>query len=110
MLKSELLHRLALRHLSLSDSDIYVAVDLIHRAVSDALVKRKRVEIRDFGVFEVNHRKPRSARNPKTGEKLLTRAKYIPHFRPGKELRERVEAAALRGESLPKVERRRTVA
>ena len=59
-----------------------------------ALEGNNRIEIRGFGSFSLRFRKPREGRNPKTGEKVTLLGKYVPHFKPGKELRERVNKAA----------------
>lgn len=60
-------------------------------AIAAALAAGNRVEIRGFGSFSLNYRLPRTGRNPKTGEKVAVPGKYVPHFKAGKELRERVE-------------------
>jgi len=69
-----------------------MAVTEILGAIHAALVHGDRVEIRGFGVFDLNHRTPRQARNPKTGESVAVPAKWVPAFKAGKELRERVMA------------------
>ncbi len=61
--------------------------------MSEALIHGQRIEIRGFGSFSLHYRPPRNAHNPKTGEKVVTEAKYSPHFKPGKELRERVNSS-----------------
>ena len=94
MTKSQLVELLASRNAMLSAKDAYVAVECILTAISDALVKGDRVEIRGFGSFGLNYRPPRVGRNPKSGEKVNVPAKYSPHFKAGKEMRELVEAAA----------------
>lgn len=101
MKKSDLVQRLSLRFPDLIGRDAHVSVKLIHDGIMQALFERKRVEIREFGVFEVHHRPPRNACNPKTGETYRVGDRYLPHFRPGKELRSRVEAAARLGAALP---------
>jgi len=82
---------------TLADKLPHVAIRLIEKAVKDifeqlssALENGDRIEIRGFGSFALRYRPPRKARNPKTGESVMTEGKYIPHFKPGKELRERV--------------------
>jgi len=70
------------------------AVKKIFEEMSSALQSGKRIEIRGFGSFALRYRAPRTARNPKTGELVQTEAKYSPHFKPGKELRDRVNVAA----------------
>ena len=90
MLKSEAISRLAHRFPQLVVNDAKYAVKLICDAIAQALQAGSRIEIRDFGSFCINHRPPRIARNPKSGEQVLVPAKYAPHFKAGKELRERV--------------------
>jgi len=94
MTRSELIARLtAHSHLAqLTAKDAEVSVKAIVDALSEALVSGGRIEIRGFGSFALNHRPPRNGRNPKTGETVLVPVKSVPHFTPGKELRERVEA------------------
>ena len=70
--------------------DVHSAVNTILDAIANALVNGERIEIRDFGSFQLNQRPPRVARNPKTGEKVNIPTKYVPHFKAGKELRQRV--------------------
>ena len=74
----------------LSDKDVELGVNQIFDCIANALSKGDHVEIRGFGSFSLRYRKPRKARNPKTGEDVVTEAKYVPHFKPGKEMRERV--------------------
>jgi integration host factor subunit beta len=59
--------------------------------MSNAIAHNRRIEIRGFGSFELNYRPPHDGRNPKTGERVQISAKHVPHFRSGKELRERVD-------------------
>lgn len=94
MTKSELIARLAERFPQLVAKDADLAVKMILDAMSEALTKGDRIEIRGFGSFSLNYRPPRTGRNPKTGDKVLVPAKYVPHFKAGKELRERVDQAA----------------
>ncbi|MDA8224602.1 MAG: integration host factor subunit beta [Betaproteobacteria bacterium] len=91
MTKSELIAQLAVRHPQLVATDAEMAVRTILDAVSRSLADGKRVEIRGFGSFSLNYRPPRIGRNPKTGEKVEVPEKYVPHFKAGKELRERVD-------------------
>jgi integration host factor subunit beta len=74
--------------------DVELAVKLVLDQISDALAKRDRVEIRGFGSFSLHFRPPRQGRNPKTGETVALSGKYVPHFKPGKDLRERVNDGA----------------
>ena len=91
MTKSELIAQLAVRHPQLVATDAEMAVKTILDAVSKSLAGGERVEIRGFGSFSLNYRPPRLGRNPKTGEKVEVPEKYVPHFKAGKELRERVD-------------------
>jgi integration host factor subunit beta len=91
MTKSELIARLAARFPQLVAKDADFAVKVILDALTDALARGDRIEIRGFGSFALNYRPPRLGRNPKSGDKVQVPAKYVPHFKPGKELRERVD-------------------
>jgi integration host factor subunit beta len=93
MTRSELVALLASRFPQLTATDADVSVKEIIAAISETLTAGNRVEIRSFGVFCLNHRPPRTGRNPKTGEKVAVPAKSVPHFRAGKELRESVDAS-----------------
>jgi integration host factor subunit beta len=77
-------------HPQLQAKDAELAVKVILDALSATLSRGGRVEIRGFGSFGLNYRPPRQGRNPKTGDKVKVPAKYVPHFKAGKELRERV--------------------
>ncbi|MDR0563613.1 MAG: integration host factor subunit beta [Azoarcus sp.] len=94
MTKSELVLRLASRFPQLVAKDADYAAKMILDAMTDALARGHRIEIRGFGSFALNYRPPRASRNPKTGEGVHVPAKYVPHFKAGKELRERVDAGA----------------
>ncbi|ANQ84238.1 integration host factor subunit beta [Azoarcus olearius] len=91
MTKSELIAQLAARFPQLVAKDADYAVKMILDAMSDALARGDRIEIRGFGSFALNYRPPRVGRNPKSGEKVHVPEKYVPHFKAGKELRERVD-------------------
>lgn len=93
MTKSELIVRLAERFPQLVAKDADFAVKMILDAMSEALAKGDRIEIRGFGSFALNYRPPRVGRNPKSGEKVSVPEKWVPHFKAGKELRERVDGA-----------------
>ena len=95
MTKSELIVRLAERFPQLVAKDADFAVKMILDAMTEALVRGDRIEIRGFGSFALNYRPPRVGRNPKSGEKVSVPAKWVPHFKPGKELRERVDQEAI---------------
>lgn len=90
MTKSELIERITDRHPELSGKDIELAVKTILDTMSQALSHGDRIEIRGFGSFSLHFRNPRLGRNPKTGESVQLKGKYVPHFKPGKELREQV--------------------
>lgn len=90
MTKSELIEQLAEQQAHLSQADVELAVKSILEQLSRALAAGERIEIRGFGSFCLHHRPPRMGRNPKTGEAVALPGKHVPHFKPGKELRERV--------------------
>lgn len=90
MTRSELIARLAKLHPQLLAKDTDNVVKVILDALSTALSKGDRVEIRGFGSFGLNYRPPRRGRNPMNGDKVEVPAKYVPHFKAGKELRDRV--------------------
>ncbi len=90
MTKSELIERMAAEQTHLSQADVELAVRCIIEKLSGALAQGERVEIRGFGSFSLHYRPPRMGRNPKTGHSVALPAKYVPHFKPGKALRERV--------------------
>ena len=90
MTRSDLIARLAELHSQLLAKDTEFAVKVILDTLSATLARGGRVEIRGFGTFALNYRPPRQGRNPKTGDKVKVPAKYVPHFKAGKELRERV--------------------
>ena len=92
MTKSELIACLAERYPQLVAKDADFAVKTILDSISEALAVGQRVEIRGFGSFSLNSRPPRIGRNPKSGEQVMVPEKRAPHFKPGKELRERVDA------------------
>jgi len=92
MTKSELISRLAAHFPQLVASDAELAVKMILDAMSKSLAQGQRIEIRGFGSFGLNYRPPRVGRNPKSGERVQVPEKYVPHFKAGKELRERVDA------------------
>jgi len=91
MTKSELIAQLAERFPQLVAKDADYAVKMILDAMTEALSNGDRIEIRGFGSFALNYRPPRIGRNPKSGEKVSVPEKYVPHFKAGKELRERVD-------------------
>ena len=90
MNKSDLILMLERRQAQLPYSDVKIAINTILKYMTDELSNHKRIEIRGFGVFSIRYRPPRVGRNPKTGESVSLPAKHVLHFKPGKELRERV--------------------
>ena len=90
MMKSELIELMARKQNHLAYKDIELAVKSMLDQMSDALAVGERIEIRGFGSFSLHFRPPRAGRNPKTGDSVALPGKYVPHFKPGKELRERV--------------------
>lgn len=90
MTKSELIERIAAKQAQLSAKDCEFAVKAIIEYMSEALSGGGRIEIRGFGSFSLHYRVPRIGRNPKTGTPVTLSGKHVPHFKPGKELRDRV--------------------
>ncbi|WP_255350433.1 integration host factor subunit beta [Limnohabitans sp. 2KL-3] len=95
MTRSDLVEELAARFAQLTHRDAELAVKTVLEAMSDALVKGHRIEIRGFGSFSINRRPPRIGRNPRSGESVHIPEKRVPHFKPGKALREAVDAGTL---------------
>lgn len=91
MTKSELIAALAARYPQLAARDTDYAVKTVLDAMTQALASGQRIEIRGFGSFSLSQRSPRVGRNPKSGEQVLVPGKQVPHFKAGKELRERVD-------------------
>jgi len=92
MTKSELIARVAGRYPQLIAKDAEVVVKAILEAMSMSLATGRRIEMRGFGSFKINHRPARTGRNPKSGENVSVPAKFVPHFKAGRELRKRVDA------------------
>jgi len=90
MTKSELIERLSLSQQHLAYADVEMAVKTLLEQMSQMLATGDRIEVRGFGSFSLHYRPPRMGRNPKTGEAVALPGKHVPHFKPGKELRERV--------------------
>lgn len=90
MTKSELIERITASQSQLSSKDVELAVKTMIEQMSVTLAQGQRIEIRGFGSFSLHYRAPRIGRNPKTGESVGLTGKYVPHFKPGKELRDRV--------------------
>jgi integration host factor subunit beta len=95
MTRSDLVEELAARFATLTHRDAESAVKTILDAMSDALARGHRIEIRGFGSFTVTRRPPRTGRNPRTGESVQIPEKRVPHFKPGKALREAVDARSV---------------
>ncbi|MCF6226527.1 MAG: integration host factor subunit beta [Xanthomonadales bacterium] len=93
MTKSELIDLLAEQQQHLAHVDVELAVKTILEQMSQALATGERIEIRGFGSFSLRYRPPRMGRNPKTGASVALPGKHVPHFKPGKALRERVNAS-----------------
>ena len=91
MTKSELIDRMAETQRHLAHLDVELCVKSILEQMSAALASGDRIEIRGFGSFSLHYRAPRMGRNPKTGEAVALPGKHVPHFKPGKSLRERVD-------------------
>jgi integration host factor subunit beta len=90
MTRAELIEKLSLTFPQFPLKDIDLTVRVMLETLSHTLARGDRIEIRGFGSFSLNRRPPRMGRNPKTGVSVHVPAKYVPHFKPGKELRERV--------------------
>jgi len=93
VIRSELIKKLADQNETLLVADIERIVDTFFNEISNALVHNGRVELRGFGAFVTRKRQPRAARNPRTGEAVSVRAKRVPHFKSGKNLAMRINAA-----------------
>ncbi len=89
--KSELIERIAQKQMQLAYKDVELAVKSILEHMAQTLASGERIEIRGFGSFSLHYRPARVGRNPKSGEPVSLPAKHVPHFKPGKELRDRVD-------------------
>ena len=94
MTKSELIENLSAKHPSLSAKEVEGIVKDILELIAQSLEDANRVEVRGFGSFSLHYRQPRLGRNPKTGDSVKLDAKCVPHFKAGKELKERVDVFA----------------
>jgi integration host factor subunit beta len=92
MTKSELIAQLSGKQPQLDYRDVELAVKELIDQLSTALAAGQRIEVRGFGSFSLHYRPPRVGRNPKTGDSVQVPDKHVPHFKPGKELRERVDS------------------
>jgi integration host factor subunit beta len=93
LIKSQLIAEISQQMPHFPEKDIALSINSIIEQMSEVLSQGGRIEIRGFGSFCLHYRPPRKAHNPKTGEKLVTQPKYAVHFKPGKELREQVNAS-----------------
>jgi integration host factor subunit beta len=91
--KSEMIDMLAAEQPQLAYRDVELAVKGLLERMADALADGERIEVRGFGSFSLHYRPTRVGRNPKTGDTVIVPDKHVPHFKPGKELRERVDGA-----------------
>ncbi|OGV32284.1 MAG: integration host factor subunit beta [Legionellales bacterium RIFCSPHIGHO2_12_FULL_35_11] len=92
MIKSEFIANISNKVTNLPEKTITDSINKLLSLMSDVLARNERIEIRGFGSFSLHYHPQRNAHNPKTGEKVLTADKYSPHFKPGKELRERIDS------------------
>lgn len=104
MTKSELIEILSRKQSQLAYKDVELAVKTMLEHMAATLASGERIEIRGFGSFSLHYRPPRQGRNPKTGEAVSLDSKHVPHFKPGKELRERVNAGLESGKVIQKDE------
>lgn len=93
--KSELIESIAERYEMLSSRDVELAIKTMIDSMAQVLATGGRIEIRGFGSFSLHYRAPRIGRNPKTGDTVALTGKHVPHFKPGKELRDRVNESLL---------------
>ncbi|MDH5423827.1 MAG: integration host factor subunit beta [Gammaproteobacteria bacterium] len=99
LMKSELIEMMARKQSHLAYKDVELAVKSLLEQMSHSLSSGERIEIRGFGSFSLHFRPPRAGRNPKTGDSVELPGKYVPHFKPGKELREKVNESFLEFEA-----------
>ena len=97
MTRSELIDALTEQQTQLNVNDVELAVKILIDQMAETLSSGQRIEIRGFGSFSLHYREARLGRNPKTGDAVDLRGKHVPHFKPGKELRERVNRAVKTG-------------
>lgn len=92
MIRSELVHIIAMRNPHLYHRDVERIVDIVLDGIAEALEQGRRVELRGFGIFSVRHRPPRSGRNPKNGEIVFVDDKWVPFFKVGKDMQDRLNS------------------
>lgn len=90
MIKSELIANLSAKMTHLTEQQVADSINHILHCMTTALASGRRIEIRGFGSFCLHYKSPRNAHNPKTGQRVITEGKHSPHFKPGKEMRERI--------------------
>jgi integration host factor subunit beta len=95
MTKSELVSFIAAKMTQIPFKDIEESVKLIIEKMVHALTEKRRIEIRGFGSFSLHYREARQGRNPKTGDQVALEGKFVPHFKPGKDMRERINQTYL---------------
>ncbi len=101
--KSELIEQLVSKQTELTAKDVELAVKTMIEQMSQTLEQGGRIEIRGFGSFSLHYREPRVGRNPKTGESVRLDSKHVPYFKPGKELKERVDASKHQGSTAARI-------
>jgi len=94
VIKSELIQKISAANPHLFHRDVERIVNVIFDEIIEALSRGERVELRGFGAFTVKHREPRVGRNPRTGASVSVDEKFVPFFKTGKELRERLNGSA----------------
>lgn len=100
MTKSELIEQLANTYTQISYRDVEYAVKSSLEYLTNSMSIGRRIEIRGFGSFSLHYREPRTGRNPKTGDSVKLQGKHVPHFKPGKEMRERVNMSLAEGKPI----------
>lgn len=104
MTKSELIERIVDKQAQLTYRDVELAIKTVLEHMTQVLASGERIEIRGFGSFSLHYRAPRIGRNPRTGDSVQLDGKYVPHFKPGKELRDRVNESLTRCAASPAVQ------
>ena len=92
MIKSELVERIAKQNPHLYHHDAERIVQTVLDTIAESLMSGERVELRGFGAFSIRHRDARNGRNPRTGKTVIVQAKHVPHFKPGKEMKRKLNA------------------
>lgn len=105
--KSDLIQRISLKNPHLAEQLVEEIVKLMIDQMVETLAQDNRIEIRGFGSFALHHREPRTGRNPKTGDSVQVTAKAVPHFKPGKALRDGVNYSAQQEQAAPEKKSRK---